>query len=1647
MVERFLRKTKPNSRTRAFVYGFWIAELLIAHFVRIIQAFIQRYALPVLSSFGKYVWKHVRVVAITTAYVFLYYLYPHIRKASGYAYRRWILPAWEPTLGRFFAWFERLHKVPRFGAVFAVITLLVVGGSQLFQTDAATATWTQTDWSGGQGTSTVNQFSSKSFATTSSSGQVTIAPSVSNGGFESQLSNWQVGKAPNEVSGLNAWYNPGSLSLANGANVSSWPDSSGNGRNLAMPAGYSATANSPKYLSSGVNGLPMVRYADPSNIQALFNANMLPAGTQHSIIFIARPLGTGGAFGPTNTLNTERMMVNSLNMFSMTSTSAFYSVGYFSNNANFSYPASPAVQNQGYLFSLDRNGTSVRLFRNSSQLGSTATLTANNNFQLSLLGTDFARVSFDYGDVVLYTTRLDDTNRGLVESFLMQKYQLSGRLLATTETGVTRSGSRSVRLVSGSEGGYFAQNYSAPESGTATFSIYAYTNGSAVTSSDIQIADNFGAVSTTYTSVGSGWYRLDATVTTSTSGRPVGVYVLPNKTVYVDDAGFNTGEIISATFDTGDSGVVLGELGWSATTPAGTSARFQLRTSPDGSAWTSWQGPTGTGDYYVSSNGSDTINPAHSDAVNDRYVQYRAYLTTDTPGTTPTLQDVSLTYVVNGSPQFNPNFPGLAGGGVTAIQNPDGSVTIQYSVRDEDSTTGSIQPGFVTPSFEYSTDDGNTYFAIPSNRLAAGDLDPKAVDEVSYSVYSATWDAPAHVSAYTTQARIRVTVDDAEGANNLASEDSPGFILDTADPVIDSVSVDASETPAAVSLTCSDDTSLEMRVGLAADLSDTSWESYNATKELSLVSDPDTVYVQCRDAYGNQSTIESVTTPDTPQNIFFQDISDPFSDNYRFFLAWSVVDEPVSGFASYRIYRSDDGGSSYSLIATNTNRMVNYVIEDSVSADTEYTYYIVTVDDDGSVSYVSDTVTDTPDGSGGTDLTPPTISHVSHFGVSATQAFISWDTNELSDSTVYYKESTVDPGTDPNSYDQSQGVPSVVTDHQVALSLLSPNTQYYYLVQSTDAVGNTQTASVSGTFTTGSGPIISNVTTPSIFNEEATVSWDTDIPSNSTVFYSTNSDMSGSSQIGSSVLVTDHSITIDGLAAGTRYYYYVASQDGDGNLTTDRNVLDGSIEHYSFVTTSDDSDPIIMNVAAALVGEHGATIAWETDEISTSQVEWGLTPDLGTITDETETYTTQHAVTITGLDDTTRYYYKVRSVDNAGNSSEDDNGGSMYDFTTLTPSIEIETVVVEKVDVVSREDKKSPDISNIKVVPGSTRAEISFSTSEVARASITYGTQSLGSTAGDTATYRKEHVVVLRDLAPSTAYSFQITVIDPNGNDSRSTLRTFVTTGAGIADAAQDTALDRLLAAITGGASQPQLLSTFTDAAAALGLDIGGSGYGSGGDEGSIQNIQVVGSTPTSVDLSWNTPVPTRSELVLTDLRTGETSRFSDNSYVSTHRITIPRLDEAASYSVRITAITEDGEVVSSQPFPFSTGLDTSPLVIQSVRITPSIVSGSDERVQAVVSWNTNRPSTSRVYFEAGVNPGSVPKQSSPESETFTREHIVVIPNLEPGQLYRLRVASRAGEGRETLSDDYTMLTPRSRENIVDLIIKNFEDSFSFLRR
>ncbi|MQY80473.1 MAG: T9SS type A sorting domain-containing protein [Bacteroidetes bacterium] len=101
------------------------------------------------------------------------------------------------------------------------------------------------------------------------------------------------------------------------------------------------------------------------------------------------------------------------------------------------------------------------------------------------------------------------------------------------------------------------------------------------------------------------------------------------------------GMFSSGMLDTGPDGADYSMLDWSEISGSDSTAiQFKMRSSSTAGSITAadWYGPSNTTDFYTIPGGHST-NPLHN---GDRYIQYKAFLTAQIPGTTPILKDVSL---------------------------------------------------------------------------------------------------------------------------------------------------------------------------------------------------------------------------------------------------------------------------------------------------------------------------------------------------------------------------------------------------------------------------------------------------------------------------------------------------------------------------------------------------------------------------------------------------------------------------------------------------------------------------------------------------------------------------------------------------------------------------------------------------------------------------------------------------------------------------------------------------------------------------------------------------------------------------------------------------------------------------------------------
>lgn len=155
-----------------------------------------------------------------------------------------------------------------------------------------------------------------------------------------------------------------------------------------------------------------------------------------------------------------------------------------------------------------------------------------------------------------------------------------------------------------------------------------------------------------------------------------------------------------------------------------------------------------------------------------------------------------------------------------------------------------------------------------------------------------------------------------------------------------------------------------------------------------------------------------------------------------------------------------------------------------------------------------------------------------------------------------------------------------------------------------------------------------------------------------------------------------------GLAGSTTYTYTVSGFDAAGNSS--------ALSAIASATTAPDVTAPTISAIATSTSYETATITWTTNEPATSMIRYGLTTAYGS-TSTVDGLVKAHSVTLTGLAENTRYYFRIVSADVAGNTKTSNS----YNLRTL-----------------KRPDTTSPVVTILAPAEGSLLAgSVSFSAS------------------------------------------------------------------------------------------------------------------------------------------------------------------------------------------------------------------------------------------------------------------------------------------------------------------------------------------------
>jgi hypothetical protein len=310
---------------------------------------------------------------------------------------------------------------------------------------------------------------------------------------------------------------------------------------------------------------------------------------------------------------------------------------------------------------------------------------------------------------------------------------------------------------------------------------------------------------------------------------------------------------------------------------------------------------------------------------------------------------------------------------------------------------------------------------------------------------------------------------------------------------------------------------------------------------------------------------------------------------------------------------------------------------------------------------------------------------------------------------------------------------------------------YYYCIKACDSASNCSAYSSTvskiptGKYFTSAG-LTSGPAAGSITTKKATITWSTDRSSDSKIAFGTASNSYGSDEVSNSSQVTSHTVNLTNLKAGTTYYYKAKWTDEDGNT--------GTSDEKTFTT---ESAPTVKDVLAKNIGLSTATIQFTSKGATKIKIYYGTNTSFGggkeisTSTTET-TYTTE----LVGLNDGTKYYYKINTFDSESGEYE----GTILDFTTLP----------------------RPKISNVRIQQVANTAQstilVTWSTNTEVSSIITYYPQNQPDGAKDEvniALIKGDHRLIIRGLLPETDYILVVKGRDKIGNEATSDFQSLTT--------------------------------------------------------------------------------------------------------------------------------------------------------------------------------------------------------------------------------------------------------------------------------
>lgn len=215
--------------------------------------------------------------------------------------------------------------------------------------------------------------------------------------------------------------------------------------------------------------------------------------------------------------------------------------------------------------------------------------------------------------------------------------------------------------------------------------------------------------------------------------------------------------------------------------------------------------------------------------------------------------------------------------------------------------------------------------------------------------------------------------------------------------------------------------------------------------------------------------------------------------------------------------------------------------------------------------------------------------------------------------------------------------------------------------------------------------------------------------------------------------------------------------------------------------------------------------------------------------------------------------------------------------------------------------------------------------------------------------------------------------------------------------------------------------------------------------EAKISNLKVDQNLRGGLVITWDTDQKTNSIVQYRNLENNSDVIIGDtNHFVEKHSVSMGMTNV---FDPKIKVISFDlmgrkAEVerdlteflIEKEPETIQNPASENGLVLRNINDESSLY--SNEKVQSIISWYTNKPADSKVIYKEGK--GGEEKEVSFGNKLST-EHMAVFTQFKPGMVYYFKVKSTDENGETAVSEEFSLLTPNGKEGIIRIIKNNIK--------